>query len=166
MARIMMLIVMLLTGTATSQLPEFSQQYRQRLGGAIDALEQILADFNRDAARHGLTSAEAIARQKSSEDAFIRARGDSMINAEVRLSRLKQQQAELETAGPLQRLVIFASGFDPQLARATAGDYEPAVPVTTAGFASAGAGAGLGFLVARLFGGLVRLGRRRPARRA
>lgn len=132
MARIMMLIVMLLSGTATSQLPEFTQQYRQRLGGAIDALEEILADFNRDAERYGLTSAEAIARQKSSEDPFIRARGDSMLNAEIRLSRLKLQREELETAGPLDRMIIFARGFDPTLAQATAEDYEPAVPVTPA----------------------------------
>jgi len=156
-----MLIAMLLSGTATSQLPEFSQQYRQRLGGAIDALEEILADFNRDAARHGLTPAEAIARQKASEDPFVRSRGDSMLNAEIRLSRLKLQKEKLETAGPFERLVIFARGFDPQLARATATDYEPAVPVTPTGFASAGAGALAGLLVMRVLIGAARLGRRR-----
>ncbi len=163
MARILLLIAMLMSGTATSQLPEFSQQYRQRLGGAIDALEEILADFNRDAQNHGLTSAEAIARQKSSGDAFVRARGDSMLNAEIRLSRLQQQQAELESAGPIERLMIFARGFDPQLAQATAEDYEPAVPVTVAGFTSAGAGAFAGYLVMRILIGFGRLGgRRRP----
>jgi len=156
-----MLIVMLLSGTASSQLPEFSQQYRQRLGGAIDALEEILADFNRDAAAHGLGAAEAIARQKASEDPFVRARGNSMLNAEIRLSRLQQQQAELETAGPIQRLMIFAHGFDPQLAQATAEDYQPAVPVTVTGFASAGVGALAGLLIMRVLFGVGRLGRRR-----
>ncbi|MHA7776348.1 DUF2937 family protein [Roseibium sp. M-1] len=161
MARILMLLAMLLSGTATSQLPEFSQQYRQRLGGAIDALEEVLADFNRDAARHGLTPAEAIARQKASEDPFVRSRGDSMLNAEIRLSRLKLQQDEFEMAGPLERLLIFARGFDPQLAQATASDYEPAVPVTPTGFASAGIGALGGLLVMRALFGVARLGRRR-----
>jgi len=161
MARMLMLIVMLLSGTATSQLPEFSQQYRQRLGGAIDALEEILADFNRDAARHGLSSAEAIARQKASDDPFVQARGESMLNAEIRLSRLKQQQSELETAGPVERMMVFARGFDPQLAQATAEDYEPAVPVTVAGFATAGVGALAGLLLMRLLVAMTRLGRRR-----
>lgn len=161
MMRIFMLVVMVMSGTATSQLPEFSQQYRQRLGGAIDALEEILADFNRDASAHGLTSAEAIARQQSSEDPFVRARGDSMLNAEIRLSRLKEQEVDLQNAGPIERLVIFTRGFDPQLAQATAEDYEPAVPVTTAGFASAGVGALIGFLVLRILAGVLRLGRRR-----
>ena len=161
MARVLMLIAMILSGTATSQLPEFSQQYRQRLGGAIDALEDILADFNRDAERHGLTSAEAIARQKRSTDPFVRARGDSMLNAEIRLNRLKQQQVELQTAGPIERLVVFARGFDPQLAQATAEDFEPAVPITVAGLGSAGAGALAGLVLMRLLVGLARLGRRR-----
>lgn len=166
MARILMLLAMLFTGTASSQLPEFSQQYRQRLGGAIDALQEVLNDFYRDAAAFGLTPAEAIARQKASSDPFIQARGDSMLNAEIRLSRLKEQQAELQTAGPFQRLVIFARGFDPQLAEATARDYEPAVPVTGEGLASAGAGALAGFLLMRLLVGATRVTRRRVLRRS
>ncbi len=137
----MMLIVMLLSGTATSQLPEFTQQYRQRLGGAIDALEEILADFNRDAARYGLTSAEAIARQKSSEDPFIRARGDSMLNAEIRLSRLKLQREELETAGPLDRMIIFARGFDPTLGAGNGRRLRASRSGNAGRFASAGVGA-------------------------
>jgi hypothetical protein len=161
MARLLIVIVMIVSGTATSQLPEFSQQYRQRLGGAIDALEDILADFNRDAERHGLTSAEAIARQKQSTDPFVRSRGDSMLNAEIRLSRLKQQQAELQSAGPMERLVVFVRGVDPQLAQATAEDFEPAVPVTVAGLGSAGVGALAGLVLMRLLVGLARLGRRR-----
>lgn len=161
MVRVLMVIVMLVGGTATSQLPEFSQQYRQRLGGAIDALEEILADFSRDAAQYGLSPAEAIARQKASEDPFVRARGESMRNAEVRLDRLKQQQTDYNNAGPFERLVIFARGFDPQLAQATAEDYEPAVPVTVAGFASAGIGALAGLLVMRVLLAIARLGRRR-----
>lgn len=163
MARIVMLIVMIFSGTATSQLPEFSQQYRQRLGGAIDALEEVLADFKRDAAEFGLSFQEAIARQQASEDPFIKARGNSMAVADARLDRLKQQQAQLQGAGPVERLVIFARGFDPQLARATADDYEPAVPVSVAGFLSAGIGALAGLLIVRLLYGVARVGRRRTS---
>ena len=35
--------VSLLLGALASQLPEFAQQYRQRLGGAIDELQRIVA---------------------------------------------------------------------------------------------------------------------------
>ncbi|MBN9672352.1 DUF2937 family protein [Roseibium aggregatum] len=165
MVRILMLVVMLLSGTATSQLPEFSQQYRQRLGGAIDALEEILADFRRDAEQFGLTVQQAIQRQRSSPDPFVRARGNSMAVAETRLDRLKRQQRDLAAAGPVQRMVIFAQGFDARLARATADDFEPAIPVTLTGFASAGVGGLAGFLLVRLLVGLARFGgRRRPVR--
>lgn len=161
--RIFLLLAMLFSGTATSQLPEFSQQYRQRLGGAIDALEEVLADFRRDAARYGLSISEAIARQRAADDPFIRARGDSMALADERLARLKEQQVQLQTAGPLQRLAVVARRFDPQLAQATAQAYEPAVPVTFAGFVCAGAGALAGLLLMRLLVGLGRFGlRRRP----
>ncbi|MES0811844.1 DUF2937 family protein [Roseibium sp. SCPC15] len=161
MARVLIIVVMLISGTATSQLPEFSQQYRQRLGGAIDALEEVLADFKRDAAQFGLSLQEAIDRQLASDDPFIKARGNSMAAAEVRLSSLKQQQLELSGAGSIERLVIFARGFDRRLAQATMQDYQPAVPVTVAGLLSAGAGALGGFLIIRLLIGLTRIGRRR-----
>ncbi|MCV0429584.1 MAG: DUF2937 family protein [Roseibium sp.] len=161
MARVLMLIVMLVSGTATSQLPEFSQQYSQRLGGAIDALEEVLADFKRDASQFGLSVREAIARQKASEDPFVQARGNSMAVVDARLTRLKEQRADLQRAGPVERLVIFARGFDPKLARATAQDFAPAVPVTIAGLLSAGAGALVGYLILNLLFGIVRLGRRR-----
>ena len=156
-----MVMVMLVSGTATSQLPEFSQQYRQRLGGAIYALEEILADFKRDAAEFGLSVSQAIDRQKASDDPFIRARGDSMATADRRLLRLKQQREDLEGAGPFKRLVVFVRGFDPQLAQATAEDYEPAIPVTVAGLVAAGIGALVGYVVLSVFAGLFRLGWRR-----
>ena len=160
MFRMLIAIVMLASGTATSQLPEFSQQYRQRLGGAIDALEEILADYRRDASAFGLSVSEAIERQRSSDDPFIRARGSSKAVADARLERLRQQQVALENAGPIERLFVFAQGVDPQLAQATAEDYEPAIPVTLAGFLSAGLGALAGFVLVKLIAGLARLGRR------
>ena len=56
-ARTMALAAALLGGVTTSQLPEFAQQYRQRLGGAIDALTQVVEEFRADAAAHGLPAA-------------------------------------------------------------------------------------------------------------
>ena len=38
-----------------SQYPEFSQQYTQRLGGQVDALSEVVADFEASAMRSGLT---------------------------------------------------------------------------------------------------------------
>jgi hypothetical protein len=49
-------------GFALSQFPEYAQQYVQRLGGAVDELRIIVADFDRGAAEAGLTRDEALAR--------------------------------------------------------------------------------------------------------
>ena len=43
----------LLGGLVASQAPEFGQQYRQRLGGAIDELNRVVARFDEDARRPG-----------------------------------------------------------------------------------------------------------------
>ena len=40
-----------LCGALASQAPEFAQQYRQRLGGALDELTAIVAQFDDDARR-------------------------------------------------------------------------------------------------------------------
>ena len=44
------------------QGPEFTQQYRQRLGGALDELKRVVSAFDADAARQSITPVEAIAR--------------------------------------------------------------------------------------------------------
>ena len=43
-----------------SQAPEFAQQYRQRIGGAVDELRIVVADFDRDAATSQMTRDEAL----------------------------------------------------------------------------------------------------------
>ena len=161
MLRIFMVVTMLASGTLTSQLPEFAQQYRQRLGGAIDALEQVLADFKDDAETFGLTVSEAIARQKTSSDPFVQARGVSMETAGLRLTNLKSQKADFEAAGSFERILILLKSPDRDLTQATAEDYVPAIPVTPAGLVSAGIGAAGGFLILWFLSSIFRMTRRR-----
>ena len=49
-----------LGAASVSQFPEFSQQYTQRLGGAVDALGQVVADFDASAAAAGLDREAAL----------------------------------------------------------------------------------------------------------
>lgn len=135
--RAVALIIALVTGTLTSQLPEFAQQYRQRLAGAIDALGEVVADFRRDAEAENLTPDEAIARLESSEDSFARRRGASMERARIRLEQLHEQWRVMQQGGPFARLVAFVGLADTEIVRATAEDYEPAVPVTVEGIVTA-----------------------------
>jgi hypothetical protein len=157
-----LILVALLGGATTSQLPEFAQQYRQRLGGAIDALSQVVDEFREDARANGLSADEAVMVLSSASDRLVRARGERMGHTMARLSRLETQRAAFNSAGPFARLAVLGENIDPDLARATLSDFEPAVPVTSEGAISAGGG----FLTVLFGGGLMGRAVRRRRRSA
>jgi hypothetical protein len=74
----------------------------------------------------------------------------------VRYEDLAEQKARLEAAPPLMRPVVVLSEPDTRVARAAWSDYEPAMPVSAAGFVWAAIGfflaGGLISLVRQLFG--------------
>lgn len=150
MVRIVALLLALVCGTASSQFPEFTQQYRQRLGGAIDALQAVVDDFRRDAEASGLSVPQAVADMSASTDPLIVRRGHSMERAVVRLEALRSQRDALQDAGAFRRAALVAADLDGPLAQATWSAFEPAVPVTAAGFISAALGAVTGWVLALL----------------
>lgn len=125
-----------------TQGPEFAQQYRQRLAGAIDELQRGVATFSAEAASHDLTTEAAIARLKANPDLLARERGQDIESDISRLARLSQTLAALRDAAPLTRLAIFVRNFDPEVARRSLADFEPAVPTSVEAFV-VGAIAGL-----------------------
>lgn len=142
----------------TSQLPEYAQQYRQRLGGAIDEINRMLADFDSDAARLKMNREQGVARLGANADEFARQRADRVREDSARAARLQRQLAAFETAGPLARLQVLATEFDPAIAARAWSVYEPAVPVTGEGATLAGAGFLTGWGLLRLLS----LRRRKP----
>jgi hypothetical protein len=155
----------LIAAVAGTQLPEFAQQYRQRLGGAIDELRSVMQRFDTDAAGAGMNRSDAINRLTESSDAFTSRHGASMAQAAVRLERLEAQQRAFVDAGPFQRLVVFAHGTDPILVANTWRDFEPATPVTTESFAIGGLAFFAGYgLIRALATPFHRLSRRRRLR--
>lgn len=165
-ARIVVLLAGLLAGVSSSQLPEFVQQYQQRLGGAVDELRSFVAEFDADAARHNLSRDEALARYRASGDAFLDTRSGRVVGLIRRYERLSEHREELQQAAPFERLYVFARDYEPEFVQATYRDYEPAVPVTGEGLAHAGAGLIAGLAGARLVVGILRLLRRRARRPA
>lgn len=155
--RILAVAIGLFSGLAASQMPEFAQQYRQRLGGAIDELRRVVTKFDDGARVEGLSRQEAIRKLTAAGDPLIRRQGEAQDELTSRLERLEAQRRAFVEAGPFARLLIFIRDADAGLARATYLDYEPAWPATTEGVTTGGAGfvAGWGLL---LF--LSRIGRR------
>ena len=155
--------VAFLGATVASQLPEFAQQYRQRLGGALDELNAIVTQFHDDAARAGMDEGKAVAALKTNADQVARDRGQAMADTIARRGRLAAQSAAFESAGAFGRLAALAGNVDPQIAGRAWRDFEPAMPVTTEGFAAAGGGAIAGYAAARLLAAPFRRRRRKPA---
>ncbi|MEJ1992970.1 MAG: DUF2937 family protein [Maritimibacter sp.] len=141
-----------------SQFPEFSQQYVQRLSGAVDELRAVTLAFDTSARVAGLTRDEAL--DEMSGTSFGASFSEDLGQQVYRYDRLNADYQALARAAPLERLARFYRMRDPELARRTWDDFQPAVPVTSEGFITAGIGYGVGWgLIAGLTGLL--FGRRR-----
>lgn len=135
---------------AFSQLPEFAQQYRQRLGGAVEELQVVVSDFDKDALSSGLNRDEALDQMANSVDAFPRDRGQSMERTINRYERLSVQQQRMEDAEPVSRPVFLFSTYDEKLLMGSWDAFEPAVPLNAPGAVWGGFGAFLLGFLARL----------------
>lgn len=136
-------------GTVAAQFPEFSQQYIQRLGGAVDALTEVVADFDASAAAEGLNRAEALGQMQGS--AFLDRRRADMTRTFTRHAVLQSDLAILQTKGPFMRAYHAARFTDAEVARAAWNDFKPALPVTLDGLTFAGIGGVVGLMTTQGF---------------
>jgi hypothetical protein len=145
------IFVGLLCALAGSQLPEFAQQYRQRLGGAIDELDRMIAHFDADVARQSLTRAEGVEKLKANPDFLAQGRGAAIETDLERVARLARQREAFEIGGPLTRLASLIENFDASTAAKAIEDYEPAIPISVEAFVIAGIALVLGWSATHLF---------------
>ena len=162
LARRLALAIGLGAGLLGSQGPEFAQQYRQRLGGALDELRRIVAEFDAEALSQSLTPPGAVERLEANADPLVRKRGEDMDRAIARENRLEQQLQAMATAGPLKRLCVMVTDFDPEIARSALDAYEPAAPLTTEALTVGGAAAVVGWAATHLVALPFRRRRARP----
>lgn len=146
---------------AASQYPAFTQQYIQRLGGQVDALSQVVADFDTSAVQAGLGREEALQQMTGTE--FLTARQADMRTTFRRHADLTNHLATLQTATPMARLAMPHRIADPETFNATWANFSPAVPVTRAGALATGVGGFLAFVAAfTILSTLARPFRRKP----
>ena len=156
------LAVGLLCGVVGAQAPEFAQQYRQRLAGAVDELSRVVATFDSEARGQNLTPDAAITRLEGNADPLAQERGRDVADDMARLNHLRDALAAFTDTAPVKRLFAVAANFDMQTARRAWGDFQPAVPTTAEGFLVALACALFGWLATHLS---LWPARRRAARR-
>ena len=153
----------LLCSLLGSQAPEFAQQYRQRLGGALNELNRMVAQFDAEAAGQSLTRAQGLDRLEKNDDPLARQRGAAIDGDIGRAERLQRQKDAMKSAGPLTRLAALAENFDAATLRQAIADFEPAIPVTIEALIIGAFGLAVGWSATHLFAWPIR---RRLARRA
>lgn len=149
LGRALTIATVLIGGLTGAQLPEFSQQYRQRIGGAVDELRRIIDQFDTDARASGLDRTAALQRFTTSADDFLKKRGIAAASDIARLGHLEQQQQRLREDNLILRVTEMPRA-DRDLMKATLRDFEPALPLTAEGGFFAAIGAWLMWLVVRL----------------
>jgi hypothetical protein len=162
LARTATMTAALIGALTFSQAPEFAQQYQQRLGGALDELRIIVADFDRDATLAGIDRPQALAIYDGASEPFLRNRGQSMRRTLTRFETIGRQSADMARTSPFAKPFALLRNADDMILTNAWRDFQPGVPVTPAGLLWAATGAGLGWL---LVGGarmLLRLRRHRP----
>lgn len=144
----------LVTGVTTAQLPEYSQQYLQRLGGVVDGLSAVVAAFDASAKAEGMDRKEALEALQGTP--FLDRRRADMETTFARHTSLTAELETLRRAGPYQRSLRTLARLDPALGAATLRAYRPAVPVTAEGLLFGLSGLVLGGGLARLLLGALR----------
>jgi DUF2937 family protein len=123
-----------------SQLPEFMQQYLQRLEGHLDEARLALSRFKDAAAQSGMSLDQLVAGASQNPDPSMGKLGGVIRQAVARVDELGVADAALRRASTWTRPFVFLDHMDSGIARATLAIYRPAVPTTVEGLAYAGFG--------------------------
>src|SRR5262249_28158662 len=117
--RAVVFVLALIAGMTASQVPEFAQQYRQRLGGAIDELAPLITHFDEDAARSKYDRETALAVMTRNDERLVRDQASRMRENIERYGKLVEQQQAFTNSGPFGRLSAFLRDFDRPLVENT-----------------------------------------------
>jgi hypothetical protein len=139
-------------GFASTQAPEFWQQYQQRLGGAIDELATIVSQFDSEATAQHLSESQAVNRLEANPDPLAQGRGAEMQRIVNRLARLRRGAAAFNSTNVISKWIALAETFDPTIAQRAYEAYQPAVPTTPDGFISGVIGFVIGWILTHLIG--------------
>lgn len=140
--RTLVLVAGLSGALGAAQFPAYSQQYMQRLGGAVDALAVVVANFDASARAVGLSRQEALAQMTGTP--FMERRRADMTASIARHDALREDLSVLQGQGPFMRAYHAARLTDPQIARGALTAFEPALPLNVV----TGIFAAFGFLAA------------------
>ena len=138
--RILDRVLCVLGAVAFSQLPEFMQQYLQRLEGHLDEAKLALERLKDLAAQSGMTLDQLEAGAAQNPDRTLGGLGQIVRASVLRVQELGSADQALRQASAWTRPFAFLRHLDWGIARATLSIYRPAVPTTAEGLVYAAAG--------------------------
>ncbi|NIZ15630.1 DUF2937 family protein [Phaeobacter sp. HF9A] len=162
--RALAILAGLCAGAGLSQFPAYAQAYLQRLGGHVDALRRVVAEFDTDAAALGLERSAALV-QLARGGEMGAARAESMARTIDRYLALSADLRELSAMAPVARVLNLGRFADPEIAAATYGAFEPTLSIAPDALLLAGGGGLLAGGVVWLVLGALRRGLARGGRR-
>ena len=121
------------------QLPEFMQQYQQRLAGHLAEAKLQLGQFEAIAHQHFDGSLIAmITRYKSNSDASIISTGELIERLTARVEYLTNHLQQITQSDYLHSVYQFALHLDQQIATGTAEHFAMAIPLELNAIATGG----------------------------
>tara|TARA_R110000737_G_scaffold313123_1_gene322596 strand:- start:349 stop:870 length:522 start_codon:yes stop_codon:yes gene_type:complete len=121
------------------QLPEFMQQYQQRLSGHLGEAQSQLDQFNLIAQQHfDGNLVTMITRYKDNSEASIISTGELIERLSVRVDYLANHLAEISQADYLHSVYQFIWHLDQNIAAGTAEHFAMAIPLELNAIATGG----------------------------
>ena len=147
MKRLFLLMFAGLLAATAAQVPEFHQQYLQRVGGALNEVNRQIEALDARAAKVEMNRYDYIRRLSENPDEIVRREAEhlqSILSRKVRLQRIRDALDGTPAHLMAVRLVMW---MNTELVVETAGDFRPAVPATVSGGIHAFAGFLVGYIL-------------------
>ncbi|MEC7593644.1 MAG: DUF2937 family protein [Pseudomonadota bacterium] len=149
---LVLIVLVTLGAVAASQVPQIIQEYEQRLGGARDEANRLLAGHAETARTAGMTLNQYVAFLRSQNDSRIAVGADTIAAHQQRARFLTDHARALAAAAPWLKPWVMARGHDRPLLTATWHKYRLVLILDQL---FAGLGLALGWLVHALIWALL-----------
>ena len=129
-----------------SQIPQFMQQYTQRLAGHVEALQKLIDQMRQIASFSNKTLEQYIEKFKESSDLDFSRQGDFMQGIVTRWQELHQALNHLTQSSIWLHPYYFLKDLQPDIAHSTLASFQPGLSLTIEGLCYAGIGMILGWI--------------------
>lgn len=115
---------------AFSQIPEFMQQYVQRLGGHVDEAQRQVELIREAAQLSGKTLNAYVTKFLGHQDLDFKHQGEMLQGTIERAVQLRDALDAIQNADVFAKPFVFLAKMNYPIAKATLENFQPAVPLT------------------------------------